>query len=104
MQVGQVAHEAYGQGNIEPGRRVRLLQLPHALVPAGSVVILGVQSATVGLAKRVDDSFRLRGGLAALRPGELIAAGVVEGLHVLAVIRKVRPAQIWQAPGGGDVA
>src|SRR5258708_39258885 len=79
-------------------RRGRL-ELGKTRVPSRGVVVLGVEAFQPSLLKEQYHRDALRAGLAVLDPGERVAASVVEFFYDVAIVSKVRPAEIRQHAG-----
>ena len=62
-----------------------------------------MEALLIGLLENSDDAPRLRSWLPVENPNGFVAARLVEILHMLPVVNEIRPAQIVQAPGVGNL-
>ena len=77
-------------------------QLAQAGVPAGGVVVLGVEALGTGFGEGLDEGFGGSGGLAVADPGDFAVAVVVEGVDGGLVVAEVGPAEVGQLLLGNE--
>src|ERR1700722_17392719 len=107
MQVGKIAHDADGKGNIEASflsRVMRTSQQCQPVRPARCVVIVGSKALLIGILQYLDHFNGLRRRFAFADPRQRVSGRAVKISELGPVAGEVGPTKLSQVAGSDDRA